>query len=161
MEKENILVSACLLGVNCKYNGGNNYNSEIKALASKYNLIPVCPEQLGGCPTPRLPAEIQKGSGRDVLCGKAKVMRKDGVDVSENFVKGAKEVLNIAKQTNIKLAILKSKSPSCGKGKIYDGTFSGNLIDGNGVTADVLEENGITVLSEKDIDKIELFLRRD
>lgn len=159
--KKSILVSACLLGKNCKYNGGNNYNSEIEALASKYNLIPVCPEQLGGLSTPRLPAEIQQGGGKDVLCGRAKVVRKDGADVSEQFIEGAKEVLNTAKQKNVKLAILKSKSPSCGKGNIYDGTFSGNLIKGNGVTTDILEENGIKVLTEKDIQQIKLFLEED
>jgi len=158
MVSKSVLVSACLLGTNCKYNGGNNYNSEITDLASKYKLIPVCPEQLGGCPTPRLPAEIQQGSGKDVLCGRAKVVRKDGIDVSSQFIKGAEEVLNIAKLLDIKLAVLKAKSPSCGVGKIYDGTFSGKLKTGNGVTADILKENGIEVITEEDNEKLKLFL---
>jgi uncharacterized protein YbbK (DUF523 family) len=156
-----ILVSACLLGTNCKYNGGNNYNSEIAALVSRQKLIPICPEQLGGCPTPRLPAEIQQGSGKDVLCGKAKVIRKDGVDVSSEFIKGAEEVLNIAKQMNVKVAILKAKSPSCGKGIIYDGSFSGTTKTGNGVTTDILKANGIEVISEEEINRLRSLLEEE
>lgn len=159
--KKTILVSACLLGTNCKYNGGNNYNNEIVALASKYNLIPVCPEQLGGCSTPRLAAEIQQGSGKDVFEGRAKVIRKDGVDVSSQFIDGAKETLNIAQLMNARWAILKAKSPSCGKGNIYDGTFSGKLKKGNGVTTDILLENGIEVISEEEVHKLNLILNKD
>lgn len=149
------------MGTNCKYNGGNNYNSEIAALVSRQKLIPICPEQLGGCPTPRLPAEIQQGSGKDVLCGKAKVIRKDGVDVSSEFIKGAEEVLNIAKQMNVKVAILKAKSPSCGKGIIYDGSFSGTTKTGNGVTTDILKANGIEVISEEEINRLRSLLEEE
>jgi uncharacterized protein YbbK (DUF523 family) len=105
---------------------------------------------LGGCATPRLPAEIQDGEGKDVLEGKAKVVRKDGTDVSGEFIKGAEEVLKIAKFMNINMAILKARSPSCGKGSIYDGAFSGTLKKGNGVTAELLERNGIKVVTEEE-----------
>jgi len=149
-----LLVSACLLGINCKYNGGNNANKDIVELRSKFKLVPVCPEQLGGCATPRLAAEIQGGDGRDVLEGTAKVIRKNGIDVSSEFRKGAQEVLKIAELMNIDIAILKARSPSCGAGYIYDGTFSGKLKEGNGVTAEILKRNGIKVITEEEIDKL-------
>lgn len=144
-----VIVSACLAGIDCKYNGGNNADHRIIELVSKGQAIPVCPEQLGGCPTPRLKTEIAGGSGADVLDSKCRVIREDGRDMTEEFLKGAQEVLKIAKLLNIKKAILKSKSPSCGCGNVYDGTFSGRLIDGNGVTSELLLRNGIEVISEK------------
>ncbi len=149
-----LLVSACFLGINCKYNGGNNINNDIIELGTKFNLIPVCPEQLGGCATPRLAAEIQGGEGKDVLEGMAKVVRKDGIDVSSEFKKGAEEVLKIAKLMNIETAILKARSPSCGVGYVYDGTFSGKLKVGNGVTAEILKRNGIKIITEEEIEKL-------
>ncbi len=124
---------------------------------TKYKLIPVCPEQLGGCATPRLPAEILDGEGQDVLEGMAKVIRKDGVDISGEFKKGAEEVLKIAQLLNVDLAILKARSPSCGAGNIYDGTFSGKLKKGNGVTAEILKSNGIKVITEEEIKTSEVF----
>lgn len=133
---EKILVSACLAGVNCKYNGKNNENKKILDLIENENVILVCPEQLGGLPTPRTCAEIKKD----------KVITKDNTDVTYEYTKGAMETLNIAKKYKIKKAILKSKSPSCGKGKVYDGTFSGTLIAGNGITTDLLIKNGIEVI---------------
>lgn len=132
------LVSACLAGVNCKYNGKNNLVEEIKKLAKEGKAVLVCPEQLGGLPTPRLPSEIKNG----------RVINVKGEDVTEEFYKGAYETLKIAKLYGIKTAILKSKSPSCGKHKVYDGTFSGRLINGEGITAKLLKENGIDVISE-------------
>lgn len=144
-----IIVSACLAGINCKYNGGSNENSEIRELVEKGLAIPVCPEQLGGCPTPRPTAEISGGAGADVLDGRCKVLRKNGDDATSEFVKGATEVLKIAKMVHADKAILKSKSPSCGCGMIYDGTFSGKLKDGNGVTAELLIRNGLAVTDEK------------
>lgn len=138
----NILVSACLLGINTKYNGGNNYNKKIEALRKKHNLIPICPEQLGGLSTPRLPAELQEGSEI--------IKNMKGEDVTIQFKKGAQEALKIALLNNCKYAILKSKSPSCGYGQIYDGTFSGKLISGNGVLAQLLIDNGIKVYTEDD-----------
>ena len=134
-----ILISACLLGINCKYNGGNNLTKGIvESLSENHNLIPVCPESLGGLKSPRLPSELRNGA----------VYSKDGTDVTDYFLTGAEKVLYIAKKNNAKAAILKANSPSCGYGKIYDGTFSGNLIDGNGVTAGILAENGIKIYNE-------------
>lgn len=139
------LVSACLLGERCRYNGKGKPNQELISLSNKNELIPVCPDILGGLTTPRSPAEIVGGTGRDVLEGRAKVMSKDGRDVTGYFVKGAYAALEIAKKENATEAYLKSKSPSCGCGKIYDGTFSGKLKDGDGVTAALLKKNGIKV----------------
>jgi len=149
-----ILVSACLAGICCKYNGGNNGIPLIKELVKQGKAIPLCPEQLGGLPTPRLPAEIKGGSARDVLQGKASVVRKDGADVTENFIRGAREVLKFCQEMGIRRAILKSKSPSCGKGLVYDGTFTGKLIEGNGVTAQLLIDDGIEVMTEEAFKKI-------
>lgn len=146
-----ILVSACLAGICCKYNGGDNGIPLIKELVRQGKAIPLCPEQLGGLPTPRLPAEIKGGSARDVLQGKALVVRKDGVDVTENFIRGAREVLKFCREMGIKRAILKARSPSCGKGMVYDGTFTGKLVEGNGITAQLLIDNGIEVLTEDEI----------
>lgn len=117
----------------------------------KEGLIPVCPEVFGGLTTPRTPNEIVGGDGDDVIDGEAKVITKDGEDVTEEFIKGARRALEIARIFNIKKAILKQRSPSCGNGKIYDGTFSGNLIEGDGVTAALFKRNGIEVISEEDL----------
>lgn len=119
-----ILVSACLVGINCKYNGGNNFNQEIFDLVKNGEAIPICAEQLGGLSTPRLPAEIK------IINGKKHVINKNNVDVTEDFERGAREVVNLAKKLNIKKAILKSKSPSCGVDKVYSGNFDGELVDG-------------------------------
>lgn len=140
--KEKVLISACLLGINCKYSGDNNYNKElIDKLNEQYDLIPICPEIMGGLSTPRNPAEI-----RD-----RKVFNNQGDEVTMNFQKGAEEALKIAKILNVNKAILKSKSPSCGKGLIYDGTFNNKLIEGNGITTDLLLKNKIQVISDKEI----------
>ncbi len=138
------LCSACLLGINCKYDGKNNLNRKVVALAEKEILIPVCPEQLGGLPTPREQAARQ---------GK-KVIFKSGKGVTKNFIKGAKEVLKIAKILDIKDAIFKQWSPSCGCGQIYDGTFSGKIIKGDGITTFLLKKNKIKVISDEDLTKI-------
>ena len=140
----NILISGCLLGLKCRYDGKKKKLSEIEKLIGLYNLIPVCPEQLGGLPTPRIPAERVKD----------RVITQVGVDVTKEYQIGAEEALKIAKLYNCKKAILKEKSPSCGCRKIYDGTFSRNLIVGNGVTADLLLKNGIEVFGESEIDKL-------
>lgn len=145
------LVSACLLGIKCTWNGKSKKNKKIIKLSKKEVLIPVCPEQLGGLPTPRIPQEIQGCSGEKVLDGKCKVKNKIGKDVTKQFIKGAKETLKIAKLFKVKEFIGKSKSPSCGCGKIYDGTFSGKLIKGDGVTTALLKKNGIKVITEKDL----------
>lgn len=140
----NILISGCLLGLKCRYDGKEKKLPEIEKLIESYNLIPVCPEQLGGLPTPRIPAERVK----------ARIITQVGVDVTKEYQIGAEEALKIAKLYNCKKAILKEKSPSCGCRKIYDGTFSRNLIVGNGVTADLLLKNGIEVFGESEIDKL-------
>lgn len=143
--KMNILVSGCLLGISCRYNGTGKPSKELLEYMKEYQFIPVCPEQLGGLTTPRLPAE-KNGD---------KVILKDGRDVTDEFMNGAMETLKIAQMYDCKLAILKERSPSCGFGKIYDGTFTGNIINGEGVTAKLLSENGIKVIGESKIHKLE------
>lgn len=144
------IVSACLVGVDCKYNGGNNKNDKVIDLVKQGRAVLVCPEQLGGLPTPRLPSEIQ-----DKECQRL-VVSTSGEDVTEQFLKGAKETLNIANMMNIKKAILKSRSPSCGYGKIYDGSFTKTLKDGNGFTAELLISNGIEIFNEESLELEEL-----
>ncbi|EPR11990.1 DUF523 domain-containing protein [Ruminiclostridium papyrosolvens] len=146
-----ILVSACLAGLDSKYNGKSNYNEYIEKLVREGKAIMVCPEQMGGLPTPRDSCEIDCGDGRDVLSGKSNIIDSKGQNQTEKFLKGAEEALKVARLYNIKKAILKSKSPSCGVGKIYDGTFSGKLVKGNGVTAELLIRNGFEVITEEDM----------
>jgi uncharacterized protein YbbK (DUF523 family) len=141
--KEKILVSACLLGINCKYSGGNNYNEKVLEYIKDKEVIPICPEIYGGLPTPRQASEIINN----------KVISKNGIDVTNEYQKGAEETLKIAKLLNVKKAILKAKSPSCGSNQIYDGTFTHKKIKGQGVTTELLKEKGIKVISEKDIEK--------
>jgi uncharacterized protein YbbK (DUF523 family) len=146
------LVSACLLGIKCAWDGRDRYrNRKVIELLRKETLIPVCPEQLGGLATPREFQEIEKGSGDNVLDGKSRVKNKIGQDVTRQFTGGAKEALRIARQYNIKEFIAKSRSPSCGCGSIYDGSFSRKLIQGNGVTVALFKRNGIKVISENNI----------
>jgi len=135
------LCSACLLGIRCRYDGKSKPDKKIIGLSEKEALIPVCPEQLGGLPTPRENSEIN---------GK-KVITASGKDVTKNFKRGAEETLKIAKLFNVKQAIFKQKSPSCGCGKIYDGTFSRKIIKGDGITTALLKKNGIKVIPEEDI----------
>ncbi|MBU3106558.1 DUF523 domain-containing protein [Clostridium gasigenes] len=144
------LISACLCGVNCKYNGGNNFNEKCLELFESGKGILICPEEIGGLSTPRLPAEI-KGEVSGILIEKSKIINNKDEDVSENFIRGAKEVLKIAKEKNIHKAILKEGSPSCGVNFIYDGNFNGNKINGCGLTTYILKENGINVISEEQL----------
>ena len=142
MNKKTLKIcSACLLGVKCRYDGKSKPDSKVINLAKKEILIPVCPEQLGGLSTPREPAE-QKGR---------KVVTKSGKDVTENFERGAEQVLKLAELFNIKVAILKQRSPSCGCGQIYDGNFSGTIIKGDGVTTSLLKSKGFKVVTEEDL----------
>ena len=138
---EIILVSACLLGTNCKYNGKNNKNEKVLEYIKDKYVIPICPEVFGGLSTPRIPSEISDN----------KIINKDGIDVTKYFVDGANKTLDIAKTLNIKKAILKQKSPSCGCGKIYDGTFTNNIINGDGITTRLLKENSIEVITEEEL----------
>jgi len=135
------LCSACLLGIKCRYDGKSKLNKKVIKLLKKETLIPVCPEQLGGLPTPREPAEQRQN----------RVYAKLGKDVTKNFERGAREVLRLAKLFGVEWAILKQRSPSCGCGQIYDGTFSGRIIKGDGVTTALLKRNGIKVVSEEDL----------
>lgn len=146
-----ILVSSCLAGINCKYSGENNLNDYVLKLVNNGKAIPLCAEQLGGLKTPRTPAEIVGN----------KVLTKDGIDVTYEFLSGAKSVLETCKALNIKTAILQSRSPSCGCGKVYDGTFSGKLIDGNGFTAQLLINNGIKVFTDKQIDEFIKYTKQE
>lgn len=138
-----ILVSACLLGENCKYNGGNNENACVKAYLKDKEYKMICPETMGGLKSPRLPAEIQNG----------KVFLKDGTDVTEHFLQGAETVCRIAESCGADCAILKEGSPSCGCNLVYDGTFSGRKISGQGIAAKALLNMGISVKSEQDLEK--------
>ncbi|HDH03990.1 MAG TPA: DUF523 domain-containing protein [Candidatus Campbellbacteria bacterium] len=135
------ICSACLLGIKCRYDGKSKLNKKVIELSQKEFLIPVCPEQLGGLPTPREPAE-QRGK---------KVFTKSGRNISKNFEAGAKQVLKIAKLLGVKEAILKQRSPSCGYGRIHSGAFSGNIVKGSGTTAFLLKKNGIKIITEKDL----------
>ena len=149
-----IIVSACLLGENCKYSGGNNKSENVIKYLEDKEYILVCPEQLGGLSTPRNPSEIityGNKDGNDVLSGCTKVLSNKGIDVTKNCIKGAEETLKIAKEHNVKTAILKAGSPSCGYKKIYDGSFLGNKIQGMGVTAAILNKENIALLDEDDI----------
>ena len=141
---EKLLISACLIGTNCKYNGKNNYLELVEELKKKYELIPVCPEILGGLDIPRNPSEIKNN----------KVISNKGIDVTKEFNLGAKSALEIAMNNNVKMALLKDGSPSCGSNYVYDGTFSKTKIKGNGITTILLKKNGIKVFSENEISKL-------
>ncbi len=142
---ENILVSACWVGENVKYNGGNNINDKVVALKLRYNFILICPEVMGGLSIPRTPAEVYND----------KVINNKQENVTDEYIAGANKALALAKKYNCKIAILKSKSPSCGKTR-YDGTFTHTLINKPGITAQLLIDNGIKVYTEDEIDKIKL-----
>lgn len=146
------LVSACLLGVNCRYDGRNNLNEKVMRLAAKDVLIPVCPEQLGGLETPRESMRIIGGTGSEVLDGKAKILNRSGRNVTENLIRGAKEILKIARSSGVREAILKARSPSCGCGKIHGWVSPSNrLIKGDGVTAALLKRHDIRVITEDEL----------
>jgi uncharacterized protein YbbK (DUF523 family) len=141
---EKILISACMLGISCRYDGKSKLavtDRELRALNEKYQLVPFCPEIYGGLPTPRVPSE-RVGD---------EVYMKDGTRVTDNFKKGASEALKLCHDLGIRKAILNAKSPSCGKGEIYDGSFEGRLTSGDGVCAELLMKNGISVYTENEI----------
>lgn len=136
-----IMVSGCLLGENCKYNGGNNYSEKVAEYIKGHEVISVCPECMGGLPTPRIPAEIVDGV----------VTNREGQVVDEEFRRGAKIALEIARKEQIDVAILQSRSPSCGSKQIYDGSFSGVKVDGQGVFAKLLKEHGFHMIDAEDL----------
>ena len=141
------LISACLLGVRCRYDGGHSRDAAAIKHYETEPLISICPEELGGLPTPRPPAEIIGGDGAAVLAGTAKVMTAAGEDVTAAYLQGAHESLRIARAHGVTRVILKARSPSCGCGHIYDGTFTGTLTAGDGVTTALLRLHGIEVIS--------------
>jgi len=145
-----LLVSACLLGLSCRYDGGSCPVPALQRLAALGQAIPICPEVAGGLPIPRPPAEIQGGDGGNVLDGRGRVVSEDGTDVSSAFFAGARAALDLARRCGVTRAVLKARSPSCGVGLIYDGTFSGRLASGDGVTAALLRREGIAVVTEED-----------
>ena len=151
MEKEiKVLISACLLGDNVKYSGGNNLKPELVTLLEKYNvkIVKICPECFAGLPIPRVPSEIRED----------KVFSKDGRDITEEFLSGAEKTYQVAKKKQVDFAILKERSPSCGSSYIYDGSFSGNVIQGQGLTARKLSKENIIIFSEENLEEIEKYL---
>lgn len=141
-KKEKVLVSACLLGQCCAYDGQHRKSEAVLRLAERYELIPICPEREGGLPTPRVPSERIS----------SRVCSRDGADVTAAYERGALAALSLALSSRVAFAVLKSKSPSCGKGEIYDGSFTHRLIPGNGVTAELLLSNSVPVYTEKEIE---------
>lgn len=144
----NILVSACLLGLETRYDGKGKMHPALVALSEQHTLIPVCPEQLGGLPTPRPPCEIRDG----------RVFNQANEDRTDAFVHGAQQSKEICELTRCQAAVLKSRSPSCGRGQVYDGSFSGTLVEGNGVFAQMLQDEGIPVFTEEELDKLTAWL---
>ncbi len=142
--REKLLISACLLGRNCKYNGGNNYAPLTEALKARYELVPVCPECLGGLPIPHEPSE-RVGD---------RVLSKSGADVTAAFQRGAEKTLALALQHGVKKAVLKERSPSCGCGSIYDGTFTGTVVSGSGVAAELLLAHGVEIYGESRMEEL-------
>jgi uncharacterized protein YbbK (DUF523 family) len=150
------IVSACLVGVNCRWNGTNRSQPELIKELKKGKVLPLCPERLGGLPTPRPAAGILEGVGEDVWAGRAIVLGKDGQDFTKQFIKGAKEFLRITKELGVEEVVLKKTSPSCGVGKVWRMSrkgekLSNRLVDGDGVLTALLKKNGIKVISERDI----------
>ncbi|NPV89338.1 MAG: DUF523 domain-containing protein [Firmicutes bacterium] len=153
-----IIVSACLVGINARYDQKSNSHPQLIEEMRRGGLLPLCPEQLGGLPTPRIPCEIRGGTAAELLWQHqqededkpVRVVNRAGKDVTAQFVKGAEEVARLADFYGVKAAVLKARSPSCGCGKIYDGSFSHQVIDGYGVTAEALLQRGVTVITEED-----------
>jgi uncharacterized protein YbbK (DUF523 family) len=152
MERDEvILVSACLLGLPTAYDGRGHPVAELVRLAALGRVIPVCPEVAGGLPVPRPPAEIVGGSGGDVLDGRARVLAAAGEDVTEAYIRGAEAALALVRRYGIRLAVMKARSPSCSPSGIYDGTHSGRLVPGEGVTVALLRRAGVVVVSEEEM----------
>ena len=146
-----VLVSACLAGRACRFDGTGAYEDAVARLLAEGRAVLVCPEVDGGLGTPRPPAEIEGGTGSDVIAGRAKVVTAEGLDVTEQYMKGARRALAVARKAGATTAILKARSPSCGKGAVYDGTFSRSLQAGDGVTAALLRSEGIHVVTDEEV----------
>lgn len=145
-----LLVSACLAGHRCRFDGSSSTDADIRRVVAEGRAVLVCPEVDGGLGTPRPAAEIVGGDGADVLAGRARVVTRDGRDVTDAYVAGARRALEAARRTGARKAILKARSPSCGRGLIYDGTFTRSTTTGDGVTAALLAEAGIEVVTDED-----------
>jgi uncharacterized protein YbbK (DUF523 family) len=153
-----IIVSSCLVGINSRYDQKSNSHPQLIEEMSSGGLLPLCPEQLGGMPTPRIPCEVRGGTAGELLQqyhqedgdSLVRVINRAGRDVTAQFVKGAEEVARLADFYGVRAAVLKARSPSCGCGRVYDGSFSRQLIEGNGVTAELLLQHGVTVITEED-----------
>ena len=144
-----ILISPCLLGIRTRWDEGCEEIEELIDLVKSGQAVFLCPEQLGGLTTPRVPSEIEEGkTAKDVLDGEAKVLTKTGKDVTEQFVVGAHRILEFCQRMGVEVAIMKSGSPSCGSEQTYDGSFTGTMIVGRGITAELLEQNGVKVYNE-------------
>ena len=146
-----VLLSACLAGRACRYDGSANADDRVGALIAEGRTVLVCPEEEGGLGTPRPPAEIVGGDGHDVIAGRARVVTQQGRDVTEEYLRGARLALDRARAAGATTAVLKARSPSCGKGCVYDGTFSRTQQVGDGVTTALLEANGISVVTDEDL----------
>lgn len=146
----NVLISACLLGIACRYDGASKRLSDVDFTKLGIRLIPICPESEGGLPTPRPPAE-RVGD---------RVVNREGADVTDAYLRGAEYAVALAAQKSCPVALLKERSPSCGNGRIYDGSFSGRLTDGDGTAAERLKQAGVTVFGESEIDELLRFCER-
>lgn len=146
-----VLVSACLAGRACRFDGSSSPDDLVARLVAKGRAVLVCPEEQGGLPTPRPPAEIVGGTGADVLEGRARVITKGGKDVTQEYIEGAERALETARKVGARTALLKSRSPSCGRSAIYDGSFTRTLRDGDGVTAALLKSAGIEVIDDESV----------
>lgn len=157
---EPILVSSCLLGVPVRYDGTARRRDDrlLARWRAEGRLIPCCPEVHGGLPVPRPAAEISGGLGGDVLDGRARVLTRDGADVTGYFLEGARRTLERARAYGVRMAILKEGSPSCGSGRVYDGSFGGRSVPGEGVTTALLERNGIAVFAEDALEEAAAYL---
>jgi len=155
--KKKVLISACLLGKNCRYNGGHSQLNELNKLDVEW--IPVCPEESGGLGTPRPSAEMQENA-ETILNGKGKIITNKGKNVTAEFIQGAEKSLQLGLEAGVKTAILKSKSPSCGIGKIYDGSFTKILKTGDGIFAHLCHENDIECISSDNINQIKKTLAK-
>lgn len=150
-KKKIVVISSCLIGMKTTYRGKSNCHREfLEMMKTGVICIPVCPEILGGLSTPRLPSEIQNGSGSDVIERRSRVRHNDGTDVTLHYLRGAREVLRLVRLVEPDIIIFKERSPSCGVHQIYDGTFSHQVIEGEGVTTAILCRHGFSVFSEKD-----------
>lgn len=145
-----VLVSACLAGCECRFDGSASTDDRVARLVAEGRAVLVCPEEDGGLGTPRPPAEIVGGDGRAVIEGRARVVTRDGTDVTAAYVAGARRALDAARASGAAMAVLKARSPSCGKGAVYDGSFSRSLRTGDGVTTALLEANGIQVIGDEE-----------